>query len=431
MEPKKRGPLHKGFIRTSGLFILLNFISSLFELGFNGVVARLPEGDYGVYGRLFNLYFIISVPFLSIQLLVSKEVSSYLATDAPGKAVTFVKKSLISVTVTGGSLALLGIILSRFIADFLNIDSTAPVILLMLIFICYTPFPVFVGIVQGSKKFYTAGLIAIFWGFFRLFNGAIAFWGFGGQLNGILVGVTLAVILTVLFAWTMARSIFKTEGEKLSGGEFSRAYSLVIPMAFTLFAVTVLRSIDLVLAGRFFSPVEVDAYACASTVGKAFFMLTAIVMVMFPHVSEQRSLKRDPFIYIIKSLAVTVGLTLVGILISIISPGLIMRTITVGETIPGAEPLIQIIGIVILCVSIIFIIAHYLLAQHKTGFIPVLVAGMILQIVLISMFHSTPLEMLWAVCAANFITMLLMVAILVLDQRSFAQSHKTSDVPGY
>ncbi|MFC1574006.1 hypothetical protein ACFL30_02365 [Candidatus Latescibacterota bacterium] len=421
MKPKENGSIHKGFIRTSGLFILLNFFSSLFELLFNGVVARLPDGDYGVYGRLFGLYFIISVPFLSIQLLVSKEVSSYLATNARGRAATFVKKSLLYVTVTGGSLALLGIIFSRFIAGFLNIESTTPVILLMLIFICYTPFPVFVGIVQGSKKFYTAGLIAIFWGFFRLFNGSIAFWSFGGQLNGILVGVTLAVILTVLFAWTRARSIFKTAGEKLTDGEFRRAFSLVIPMAFTLFAVTVLRSIDLVLAGRFFSPAEVDAYACASTVGKAFFMLTTIVMVMFPHVSEQRSLKRNPFIYIIKSLAVTVGLTLGGIIISIISPGFIMRIITVGETIPGAEPLIQIIGIVILCVSIIFIIAHYLLAQHKAGFIPVLVAGMILQVVLISLFHSTPLTMLWAVCGANAITMILMVIVLVVDQRQYSK----------
>ena len=417
MKPKENGSVHKGFIRTSGLFILLNFVSSLFELGFNGIVARLPEGDYGVYGRLFSLYFIISVPFLGVQLLVSKEVSSYLATDAHGKAATFVKKSLLHVTITGCSLALLGIIFSRFIAEFLNIEGTTPVILLMLILICYTPFPVFVGTVQGSKKFITAGIIAIFWGIFRFFNGAVAFWGFGGRLNGILVGITLAVILTVLFAWTRARSIFKTAGEKLTDGEFRRAYSLVIPIAFTLFAVTVLRSIDLVLAGRFFSPAEADAYTCASQVGKAFFMLTAIVMVMFPHVSEQRSLKQDPLIYITKSLAVTVGLMLVGILISVISPGLIMRIITVGKTIPGAEPLIQIIGIVIMCVSIIHIIAHYLLAQHKSGFIPVLVAGIILQVVLISVFHSTPLEMLWAVCSANAITMGLMIAFLVVDQR--------------
>ncbi len=408
---------HRGFIRTSGVFFALSFLGSLFELGFNGVIARLPEGDYGIYGRLFSVFFIITIPFVSIQLMVSKEVSSFLATGRQGKAVTFVRRSLLNVMGIGAGLALFGMALSRLIADFLYIESAVPVLLLMIMIACYTPFPVLLGTVQGLKKFYTIGVITIFWGFLRFATGAAAFWVLGWKLNGILAGVILAVVITVVFAWTKARYIVTAPAEEVDRDEFGRAYSLVVPIAFTLFSVTVLRSIDLVIAGRFFSDANVDAYTCAAQVGKAFFMLTSIIIVMFPNVSEQRSLKRDPYIYLVKSLAVTIGLTLSGIVVSVAAPGLVMRIITVGKNIPGSEPLIQMVGFVILPVSIIYIIANYLLAQHKTSFIPILFVGMIGQVILILVVHRTPLAMLQAVGIANTITMIIMLAALFIDKR--------------
>ena len=417
MDSRAHDTYHRGFIRTSGVFIALNFLSSLLEIGFNFVVARLPDGGYGIYGRLFSVFFIITIPFVSIQLMVSKEVSSFLATGKQGKAVTFVRRSLLYVTGMGAILALSGVCLSRYIADFLNIGSAVPVILLMLMIACYSPYPVLIGTVQGLKQFYTIGFIAIFWGFFRFTTGAVAFWALGWRLNGILAGVILAVILTVAHTWVKARRMVISPVEGLRRDEFGKAFSLVVPIAFTLFAVTVMRSIDLVIARRFFSFADVDAYTCAAKVGQAFFMLTSIILVMFPSVSEQRSLNRNPNVYLVKSLFFTVGLTLGGIVVSLAAPGLVMKVITVGGNIPGSEPLIQMVGLVVLPVSVIYIVANYLLAQHKTAFIPVLALGMIGQIILIAVFHTTPLTMLRVVGTANAITMVFMLAALAFDMR--------------
>jgi len=208
-----------------------------------------------------------------------------------------------------------------------------------------------------------------------------------------------------------------SHAEELERDEFGKAYSLVVPIAFTLFAVTVMRSIDLVFARRFFGDSDVDAYTCAAQVGKGVFMLTSIILVMFPNVSEQRSLNRNPNIYLVKSLFFTVGLTLAGIVVSLAAPGLVMKVITVGQTIPGSEPLIRIVGLAVLPVSVIYIVANYLLAQHKTGFIPVLTVGMIGQLIVIHTFHRSPLEMLVGVGIANAATMAVMLSVLFTGKR--------------
>ena len=153
-------------------------------------------------------------------------------------------------------------------------------------------------------------------------------------------------------------------------------------------------------------------------------MLTGIIMVMFPLVSAENSLNRNPIIYLAKSLFVMTFLSALGIGLSWFAPGLVMKVITGGQYIEGAEPLIRIIGIVILPVSVIYITANYYLAQHKAGFIPILIGGMILQWAFIVFFHTTPYQMLFRVGCANYITLIFVIAYIFFEQRT--QNQKTS-----
>jgi len=412
---------HKTFYTTSSIFIALNAVGMICELGFNGIVARLPIGDYGVYGRLFSVFFIITVPLMSIQLMVSKEVSSLYATGKKGQAKFLIKHSLKWITITGLSITIIGLLASRLIADMLSIENVVHVILLMFIILLYIPFPVLIGTNQGLKRFYYIGFIAIVWGISRLIFG-ISVMSFGWGLNGILVGMIAAILFTDIFTFLPMMKIFKNPEEKLSKSELKRAYSFIVPIAVTLFLVTVLRSIDLVVAGHFFEDAVLDAYTCSARTGQAFFMLTGIFMVMFPLVSAENSLNRNPIIYLAKSLIVVILLSLGGIAVSWFAPNFVMNVITVGKHIEGAESLIKIVGLVILPVSIIYITANYYLAQHKASFIPILVGGMILQFVFILLFHETPYQMLSWVGRANYITLACVIVYLILDQRKYYRS---------
>ncbi len=151
------------FFLSGGVFLALNFISNLCELGFNWVIIRLPEGDYSTFGALFRIFFIVTVPVVAVQLVLGKEISSLLATGRRGAARTLALLSLRRVAIWGGLIILLGVAASPLIAEFLNIDTVRPVVYVMLVIAVYFPIPVFYGVIQGMKRFKTLGLLTISW----------------------------------------------------------------------------------------------------------------------------------------------------------------------------------------------------------------------------------------------------------------------------
>ncbi|MFC1539284.1 hypothetical protein ACFL6H_07665 [Candidatus Latescibacterota bacterium] len=414
---------HVGFIRRSGIFVFLTFLSNVFELGSNGVAARLSEGSYGTFGALFNIFFIIIAPLTAVQLVVSKEVSAFRSNGEHEKIRTFVGLSFRYVAGFSLVIIILGLLGSNFIAQFLRIDSVFPVIMLMLIVLCYFPFPVLYGTTQGMKKFLTLGLLTFNWGFFRFCFGAFFVFFLAAGLHGLMIGMVIASAATTFFAWIPVRSLFRQQGGFIDKEEVLKAYSLVLPIIISLFCVAVLKNADIVFSKKFFIPIEADAYTCAARVGSGFFTLSSIIMVMFPHVSEEKAQSRNPIVFLLKSFGVTIGLSIVGIIIAYLFPGIVMRIITVGEYIPGSEPLIRFIGIAVLPVSLVYIMSNYLLAKHISGFIPILVGGLILQLVLIYSMHQTPMRMLAAVGIANTVTCVVMLIYIIKEHRQYMKKH--------
>jgi len=411
---------HRQFLMSGGIFIVLNFVSNVFELGVNGVMARLPEGEYGIYGALFKIFFILTTPLAAIQLVVSKEVSALAALDRYGEAKNFVARSLRYVILAGGATMVIGLLMSPLIADFLKIKSVLPEIYLMLIIGFYSLIPVLYGAIQGLKRFITLGLVSICWGVSRFTMAFLFIIILASGLNGVMAAVVAAVIFTVGIAFLPVRSFFRLPSKEISSEELKKAFAFTFPIAATLLTFSLFRGMDMVCARRFFSPESANAYACAAFVGSAFFTLSGIFMVMFPVVAEEKTLMRNPIPFLLRSAAVVAGLSGIGIAIAWFFPGLVMIISTQGKIIPGAEPLIHIVGLAVLPISLVYIMANYFLAQHIAEFIPILAGGAILQAALILLFHSTPLHLLYSVGAANFLTLSGMFFYLFLHHKPFA-----------
>ncbi|MDP2983404.1 MAG: hypothetical protein Q8O92_08750 [Candidatus Latescibacter sp.] len=411
---------HRQFLMSGGIFIVLNFMSNLFELGFNGITARLPEGDYGIYRALFVIFFILTAPLAALQLVVSKEVSALTALDRYGEAKNFVARSLRYVILAGGATMLIGLSMSPLIADFLKIKSVLPVIYLMLIIGFYSLIPVLYGAIQGLQRFITLGLVSICWGISRFTMAFLFIIILAKGLNGVMAAVVAAVIITVSMAFLPMRSFFRLPSKAISPAELKKAFTFTLPIAATLLTFSLFRGMDMVCARRFFSPEAANAYACAAFVGSAFFTLSGIFMVMFPVVAEEKTLMRNPIPFLLRSATVVAGLSGIGIAIAWFFPGLVMIISTQGKIIPGAEPLIRIVGLAVLPISLVYIMANYFLAQHISGFIPILAGGAILQAAFILLFLSTPLHLLYSVGAANFFTLSGMFFYLFLHHKPFA-----------
>ena len=414
---------HVGFIRRSGIFIFLTFMGSVFELGVNGIAFRQPEeGGYSTILALFSIFFIVITPLTAFQFVVSKEISSYRALGEFGKIRTFVGISFRYVAYFSLTIILIGLAGSSLIADFMNINSVVPVVLLMATVLFYSPFPVLYGATQGLKRFLFLGFLSFSWGSFRFVCAFLFVALFSLNINVIMTGIVIAALFTSLLSIIPVTSVFKHKAAHIDKKEIYKAYGLVFPIITTLFCVMVLKNIDVVAAKKFFEPSIADEYACAARVGSAFFMLSSIIMVMFPHVSEEKTQSKNPIIFLYKSFGVTIGLSLFGIVFSFLFPGIVMKIITVGgEILTGAKPLIQYVGLAILPLTLVYIMSNYLLAKHISGFLPILICGMILQIILINIMHQTPLRMLTGIGIANTTTCLVMLIYIFREHRQYME----------
>ena len=413
---------HKGFLRRGGVFLALNFAYSVTELGFNGVSARLPIGMYGTFWALLKVFFIVTAPLMAFQLVVSKEVAAFTIRGETGLRRAFIEKTGAGIMALAAVIVIAGFLCSGLIAGLLGIGSRLPVIFLFSAILVYFPIPILYGIIQGLKKFYTLGFVQIVWGGGRLVLALIAVMVFGAGIKTLFAVIIISILLTEIIACFPARDILNTPRSPLPSEKMWRAYGLVVPIIASFFLVTMLKNADLVLAKRFFASGEIDAYACAVLVGSGFFTLSGIFMVMFPMVSEETARGGNPVVFLVKSCAAIIVLSSIGIVVAWLVPGLVMRIITIGKVIPGAPELIRYIGIAVTPVSLVFTMSNYLLARHTWRFIFILAGGAALQIVLILLFHRTPLQLLSGVAAANVVTCCAMTVYVVIYHRNSSAS---------
>lgn len=413
---------HVGFRRQSLIFLALNFSYSFFELCFNGVVARLPEGNYSLLWALLKIFFIVTAPLLGVQLVMSKEIASYGVLGEYGKRRYFFELTFRYVSILAVVIMVLGLIFSGLIADFLNIGSVFPVIFLFIAILFYFPIPIYYGVLQGLKKFYHLGIVQVFWGSSKAVIAAGIIFYISRDLSILFTGIIIATLLTVFLSRQFVATIKKYPVEPIENKEILHAYSLIVHVICMTTFITIMKNADVVFAKKFFDSTAADAYACAALVGSAFFMFSGIFLVMFPVVSEESTRGGNPVIFLKKSFQIIIGFSLIGLVAAWFAPKYLMYIITVGKYIPGAENLIKWIGFAIVPLSLVFIMSNYFLARHQWRFITVLAGGMIFQLLFILFMHGTPLRMLAGIIIANITTFLGMLVYAVLEHKKITKS---------
>jgi hypothetical protein len=351
--------------------------------------------------------------------MVSKEVSAFHALEQPGKARAYVVHTMKYVMIGALWFACGVMAFSPKIAIFLRIPTVTPIMILMGVYLCYALFPVFYGAVQGLKQFFLLGMLQFFWGLARFSAAVLAILVIGGNEETLLFTTMAAMAMASFAAYVPARLVFDAPHEKVSTIEYLKASNLMLPTMITVSLVIILKNIDIILAKHFFDTAGAAAYTCTSRVGSGFFVLSGIIMVMFPHVSEEKTLGRNPIGYLIKSLLFTTALSVVGILVALVAPELIMKIITLNGNIPGAPQLIRWIGFAVLPLTLTNIMTNYLLAKHYAGFLPILFAGVISQATLLWLFRANPATLLWGLGSANTIVFGAMLFYVVAEHRQY------------
>lgn len=249
------------------------------------IVGRmLGPVQYGELASLVSFSYILNVPSIVLQTVLTKYIAGFRATKEIGRAKTLsvgAIKRLIAVIGVGA------LVLTPFIdrlATFLHIQAPVSVFFMYLTSALWLLTVVQSSLLQGLQLFTTAMILTNIGAILRLIGGMI------GATFGVVETVFAGVVTNVLGLaayFVPLRFVYaaKAQPTHVSRQELA-SYS--VPSMLTILAITSLYSTDILLAKHFLPSFEAGLYAALSVMGKIiFFASSSISYVLFPVVAER------------------------------------------------------------------------------------------------------------------------------------------------
>ena len=344
--------------------------------------------QYGVFGSLFAISYIIFVLTQTIQTGSARFVSKFIGENQNNMIDVFARGLMKRMLVLGLSLFLIVVFLSNPIASYLKIDSNIPVIILASIFIFSTLLPVNLGIIQGLENFISLGFNTIMNFSAKLVFGIFFVWiGFG--VNGAIGGVVLGFLVALIFSFVPIRKYFQRKKIEEKTFNFAELYVYSLPAMIAMFCFSVPANIDVIFVKHFFASQTAGIYTAATVLGKIIlFVPGAIAIVMFPKISRLYAEKKDT------NYVLNISLIYTGFLSGIIALGYwffpkYVISIPYGPEYLDAIPVLRLYGIAMFFFSLTVVIMRYSLAINHVRYVYLLLFFTFVEIGLLYLFHDT------------------------------------------
>ena len=351
-----------------------------------------PE-EYGIFGALFAIFYMSSVVS---QTLTTSTTSFISRLKAGGESTgAFISGALRRSGMLGIAVSASVLIASGTIAELLRVpleDVRMLALILLLTFLLPVPW----GVLRGMKRFMAVGSLNIISAGAKLVLGVVLVWlGYGvtGALASTALGLLLALIAGILL-------ISPHMGGSSKRFSFSAFYSYSLPVLVAMLCFSVPANLDVVLAKYFFSAKEAGLYASASVLGKiSFFFPSAIYAVMFPMIAEAHAKGENTTGLLLRCLKYASALSGGVVLLYWLFPGVVVTVF--GSSYAAALPLLLPYSITMLLFSTSAIILNYHLAIRNMRYVLLFSGFTLLEVLLLLLFHETPLQMVQVMLAAN------------------------------
>ena len=406
--------LKDNFILFFGLSVL-NILGYLFHF-YAG--RKLGPEEYGIFGSLLSLIYIIIMPLNSLQTIISKFVSNFKVRNEYEKISYLVSKSLKRLFFYGIIITIIFLLLSPFIASFLKIEKLSPLIILSFIIILSILVLLIRGGLQGLQRFKLLGVSYIIEGIGKLGSGLLLIsfgFGVGGAVGAIVISYVVAFIFVFIY-------IYKFLKEKKEKFDTKEVYKYSLPIFIMLISLTLFYSIDVLLVKHFFDSINAGYYAALALLGKIIlFGSLSVSMVMFPKVVEAYTLNKEHKNLLYKSLLLIFCFGGIITLFYFIFPSFTINLLF-GKAYLEIASLLGLFGSLMTIFSLIYIISFYYASIDKIKFIYLLVLFNLLEGGLIWFFHESLKQiviLLLLVMAILFICLIIPVILQKNKQINF------------
>lgn len=406
-------------IKDSFILFVASSIVNISNFVFHMYATRnLKPEEYGALATLLGIIMVISMPCTSLQMSIVKKVSILKARENQTGIGGLFRDASKWLFVIGIFVFFAFVLLSGTIKDFFNLNNKKLVYVMGCVLVVYFIMPVIRGVLQGLQKFVSYGLNMIIDAFFRLtFLILFIYLGFG--VYGALATTFFSGLIAYAVGFFMIINIIGLKGKNtVEEVSFKEVLAYAQPVLFSFLGFSLLGYIDLFIVKHFFPEEQAGFYAITSIIGKAFlFFPSAIVMVLFPKVSEHFELNINPRKMLYKSMVLTLCISLLGIVFCYFFPEFVLWLLTGGGKYYAIKEIVRLFGIAILPLVLLNVIINYNLAVHNYAFIFVIYIGIILYTAILWFFHSTFYVVLSVLFIMNLLILIFSIITIELKHR--------------
>jgi len=402
-------------------------ITSVFNYAFQIVMGRmLTPKEYGLMNALLALFVIMVAPVAPLFTVITHKTAEYKALGDFAAIHDLHRKMSRRVIFTGLCGLVLFLILSPYLRDYFHMSSLAPVVIIGMSLVAALAYPLNLAVLQGVQDYTWLSINQALGGPAKFLFSVLFVWaGFG--ISGVIAGL----VASGLLLWAM--SYFTTNKHlihaKVSYGVVKHiSFTDAIPVFLAVFAFTLLTQADMVLVNRYFSAQEVAGiYASAGVLGKAVMYIPgAIVLALFPMVSEQYTLNRGSRHLLLKALIMTMAISGSGAVLFYLFPVSIIGVVY-GNQYTAAASILKYYGLAMLPMALLMVLMNYLIAREKNLFSYIMIVGAFLEIFAIFLFHDSFMQIVFIMLMVG--TLLLVIGIAIQYFPSLEPGTNKSESP--
>lgn len=385
----------------------LNFGSYLYHL----IMARLlGPASYGALEGSISLLYILSVPTVTLSLVVVKYTAGYLGQKNYKEINNLYNYLFAKIAIFGSIFTIILLILSPFVTSFLKLPNIYISILISITFIVNLFYILDKSILQGMTRFFKFSFLSFIETFVKLFLGVLLVY-LGFSIDGAFSGIGIGLFAALVFSQIFLKGVVKSKVNLKSDFKFKKEFiKFVIPAFITTLAITSIFTTDVILVRHFFHGAQSGYYSALSVLGKViYFAASPVIIVVFPLASEYHAKgeKYERFLY--QGLAVIGAICLILTSIYFLEPKLII-SLLFGPQYFAIAGLMGLFGIFISLYTVCALFANFYLSIHKTSSSYIVAFAAILQIILILIFHDTIEQTIWV---SIFSCVVLLISLLL------------------
>jgi O-antigen/teichoic acid export membrane protein len=402
-----KGLKQSSFLKHNAVFFFGSVAVGALNYLYYPILGRLmPPAAFGEIQVLVSLFLQFTI-FLNVLTLITINIAVNYKDTAKAHRMIFELEKLASYFALG--LLAVSILGGGFLREQLRFDSTLPFVALALAMLASIPLTFRSAYARGQKKFGIASVSQLLGAGTKIvFSAMLVVLGLG--VSGAIFGIVAAQLAAFFYAarWA-ARLGFRRPGD--TSYATLPDLKLVVPelkyaaIAFVgLLTITLMMSIDVIVAKHYFDAHTAGLYAGIATVARiAFFLAAPVAQVLMPLVKIDKPAHENRAL-LQRSILLTVAVCGSFLAVCTVAPGMVVKILMGVDYITYAH-LLAPLTLSICIISIINLICMYYLSLRRKMVMVVGIIGFAATLSFMLVWHSSLQALVYSMLAASILTL--------------------------